>query len=119
MRTFRTDRIVSHTRTGEFVDPPDDDLPTPGQWFSGADLQRATIRVPEQLMWLIERYPVDEVTTLAEPGWVEVVLPVTSEHWLARLMVRLGPSAQVVAPESWRDVGRAAAAAILARYQTT
>jgi proteasome accessory factor C len=116
IRTFRIDRIVSLQRTGEFVDPPDDELPAPGEWFQDPTVTRARVRLPTSLVWLIEKYPIDQIEYLTGADRADVVLPVTSEHWLARLMVRLGPAAEVVEPEQWRDLGRTAAAAILGRY---
>lgn len=116
VRTFRIDRIVSLERTGEFVDPPDDELPTPGEWFADTALTRARLRLPASLLWMVEKYPVDEIDHLDGGGVVEVVLAVTSEHWLARLMVRLGPAAEVIEPERWRDLRRSAVEAILQRY---
>lgn len=118
VRTFRIDRFISHQRTGEFVDPPDDELPAPGEWFCDPTLSRARLRLPSALLWMVEKYPVDVIDHLDGGDVVEVVLAVTSEQWLARLMVRLGPSAEVVEPERWHDLRRAATEAILARYRS-
>jgi len=48
--------------------------------------------------------------------WVTVRLPVTSEQWLARLLLRLGDSVEVVEPSTWRSVRSDAAAVVLRRY---
>ncbi len=118
IRTFRIDRIISLERTGEFVDPPDEELPAPGEWFGDPALTRARLRLPASLLWMVEKYPVDEIDHLDGGDVVEVVLAVTSEHWLARLMVRLGPSAEVIEPERWCDLRRSAAEVILQRYDS-
>jgi len=41
---------------------------------------------------------------------------VTSERWLARLLLRLGADAQVIEPQEYVDLGAVTAAAVLARY---
>jgi predicted DNA-binding transcriptional regulator YafY len=46
-----------------------------------------------------------------------VRLPVTGRRWLERLLLRLGGDGEVVEPVEWRDVGREAAARLLARYE--
>ena len=43
-------------------------------------------------------------------GGLTVALPVASERWLERLLLRVGPEAEVVAPAELAGVGRAAAA---------
>ena len=49
-------------------------------------------------------------------GWVEVRLPVTSERWLSRLLIRLGPAAVPVEPSTATDEAAALARRILAGY---
>jgi predicted DNA-binding transcriptional regulator YafY len=41
---------------------------------------------------------------------------VTSEQWLARLLLRLGDSVEVVEPSAWSDVRSNAAEIVLRRY---
>ena len=65
---------------------------------------------------MYERYPVDEVSVSDIDGWVTVCLPVTSEQWLARLLLRLGDSVEVVEPSAWGDVRSNAAEIVLRRY---
>jgi predicted DNA-binding transcriptional regulator YafY len=43
-------------------------------------------------------------------------MPITSEHWLARLLLRAGPDIAVVAPEQWQVLAHATAQRVLARY---
>lgn len=115
-RTFRIDRIVSMTSTGTFVELDDVELPVPGEWFDDPEVERATLVLRGSARWVVERYPTDEVETLAD-GSLRVVLPVVDPAWLARLLVRLGPDARVEGPEHLRRVGAEAAAATLARYR--
>jgi proteasome accessory factor C len=92
-------------------------LPEPGRWFDDADVDRVVLRLAPAGAWVVETYPVDEVVELADgTGRVDVRLPVTGVGWLERLLLRLGPAGDVVAPESWHDVGARAAARVLAAY---
>ena len=116
LRTFRIDRIESITPTAVVVAPATEPLPPAGQWFADADVPRATLRLAPAATWVVERYPVDEVSDTERDGWLTVRLPVASERWLAKLLVRLGPFAEVVEPAQLRDVARQTAATVLARY---
>jgi proteasome accessory factor C len=99
-RTFRVDRIESVVPTGE-VSPPVDDAPAPDAFFVDAEVRRATLRLAPPAHWVVEHYPVDSVSDLSRPpGWVEVQLPVSSDRWLAKLLIRLGPDAVLVGEPS-------------------
>ncbi|MEX2626552.1 MAG: WYL domain-containing protein, partial [Ilumatobacteraceae bacterium] len=113
-RTFRIDRIDELTPTERFHEPLDEPVPAPGEWFRDPDLERFTLRLDPAARWVVERYPVDEVVEIGDA--LEVVLPVASRRWLARLLVRLGPLAEVVAPVEHRDLGVTAAGRVLAVY---
>ena len=67
----------------------------------------------------MERYPVDDVTSPDADGWVTARMAVASERWLERVLLRLGPSCEVVEPDDLRGVGAAAAARVLARYRVS
>jgi proteasome accessory factor C len=115
-RTFRIDRIESVEPTGEAF-PSDEDVPAPEEFFVDAEVPRATLRLGPRARWVIEEYPFDEVRELARPaGWVEVTLPVSSERWLAKLLIRLGPDAVLVGE---RSPAVAVAREILERYDRT
>lgn len=116
-RTFRLDRIEELEPTGEFVDPLDEPLPEPGRWFADATVPRVVVRLSDQARWVIERYPVDEVDGPDSDGWTTVTMPLVSERWFERLLVRLGPDAEVLEPGSVRDLGRSVAGRMLARYR--
>lgn len=114
-RIFRVDRIEQHEPTGERFErrPPS----PPPAWFEGsADVEHVRLRVGAAARWVAERYPAIEVVEL-DGGRQEIVLPVVSERWLARLLLRLGPDGEVVEPERWRSLGAATAARVLRRYQ--
>ncbi len=115
-RTFRIDRIVSLTRTGEsFTSRPVVTQTTTG-WFTGAELPRARIVVEPSGSWIAERYPTSGVSPRAD-GRLELVLDVTSEQWLARLLLRAGTSIVSVEPDEWRDLAARTAQRILQRYR--
>jgi len=117
LRTFRIDRIESLERTGRSVPPSDRELPRPGDWFADGSIPRVTLRLSPAARWITERYPVDEVSDADRRGWVTARLPVASEPWLARTLLRLGPDAEVVEPASYRRLAPAAAASVLTRYR--
>jgi proteasome accessory factor C len=75
------------------------------------------LRLSAAANWVVERCPVDAVDGPDGDGWSTVTLPVASEQWLVRTMLRLGPEAQLVEPSELRDVVEAAADRVLARYR--
>ena len=85
-------------------------------WFADGGLPQVTLRLRPPARWVVERYPVDRVET-DRRGVTTAVLPVASRPWLERLLVRLGPDADVVAPDDWRDLAATTAQTVLARYQ--
>ena len=117
VRTFRIDRIESVEPTGEVVASVGAPLPTPGSWFADGSVRRATLRLAPAARWVIERYPVDEVGDPDADGWVTVRLPVASEQWLVRTLVRLGRDAEVLEPDDWSGLASRAAAAVLSVYR--
>lgn len=117
-RTFRVDRIVELAGTGRFHDPDDGELPAPGSWFADGGVERVRLLVRPAASWVIERYPVDEVLE-RDDGALEMVLPVSARRWLERLLVRLGPDAEVLEPVELRGLGAAAAQRVLERYEVS
>lgn len=115
-RRFRIDRIESVVPTGEAAVRRDIVPPDSVEWFADDTVTTATLRLAPGAWWILGRYPTRAVTDLPDGGY-EVVLPVSSERWLARLILRAGGDAVVVAPESWQDLGSDAARRVLARYE--
>jgi proteasome accessory factor C len=115
-RTFRLDRIESVERTGVRHDL-DPDVRAPSAFFADLELPRARLALLPPAHWIIDRYPVDSVEPdAAGSGVMEVVLPVASEWWLNRLLVRLGPNARLVEPSGADDGARDLARRILTNY---
>lgn len=117
VRTFRVDRIVRLEPTGRTIAPSDAPLPTPGAWFNDESVRRAVIRLAPAARWVVERYPSDTVSAPDARGWVTATMPVASEQWLVRTLLRLGPDAEIVEPSEWRSLAAATAGSVLARYR--
>ncbi len=117
-RTFRIDRIESTDPTG-IVITADAPAVVPDRFFVDAEVRRVSIRLGPAAQWVVEEYPVDAATELSDPpGWIEVRLPVASERWLAKLLIRLGPDAVAVDPEA-ASAAAELAHRILAGYSDT
>ncbi len=120
-RSFRLDRVLEVSNTGAYDVAREVTLPDTQRWFADdPEIDRITIVMPNDLLWMIERYPVDSLTdggTTADGEALSiVVMPVTNEQWLRRLLVRLGPRAAVQSPDSWTNLAADTARRILANY---
>jgi proteasome accessory factor C len=114
-RTFRIDRIESCRDTGRRVQRRVAPGP-PAAFFVDDEVDLAVLVVAADVVWMVDRYPVRERRTRPD-GRIEVVLPVVDPQWLGRLLLRLGPDAEVASPSSWADLGARTAATVLARYR--
>lgn len=128
VRRFRVDRIATAESAGPAA--PDvlaDELPdlparydgAPvggiGAFVPGPDSRRVRITADPSQVWLLETIPVAvEAEEGGRPVW-EVF--VGGDAWLERLLLRLGPDADVVDPVADRDLAPRAARRILERYQ--
>ncbi|MEM8619220.1 MAG: WYL domain-containing protein [Actinomycetota bacterium] len=112
-RTFRIDRIDDATRTGGCG--PALAAPVDRPAFFDDDVPRATLRLRPPAQWVREHYAVDSVEVLRD-GRLEVVLPMSSERWLSRLLLRLGDNAECVSPSGAVAGAAALAVAIRERY---
>ncbi|NDC46445.1 MAG: WYL domain-containing protein, partial [Actinobacteria bacterium] len=72
----------------------------------------------DDAMWIAEQYPTVSRTKNRD-GSLDVVLRVTSEHWLARVLLRGGTNVEVLSPDTYVDLAQRTAAAVRARYATT
>ena len=113
---FRIDRIRGVTPTDEAFEPT---RPIAGAavYHPRPDDPRVTIELPRGASWVTESAPAESVEELAD-GRQRIVVPVSEPAWLERILLQVGPQAVVVDPPEWRDVGRAAAARVRARYGT-
>jgi len=114
-RMFRVDRIRALRATGEQFEP------APGEEIAevftpAADDPRVTLELDASAAWVADAYPAESITTRSD-GTLEVELAISEPAWLERLLVRLGPEARVLRPESARRAGADAARRVLARYE--
>lgn len=114
-RMFRVDRIRAARATGERFEPGATSF-EPGEVYNPRpDDPRVTLRLTPAAAWVPEAYPAESVTELPD-GALEVVLTVSEPAWLDRLLLQLGPEAEVVAPESLRQSAADTAKRVLERY---
>lgn len=115
-RLFRIDRMSSVVDTGVSYTPPAE-LP-PFRLFDGAG-SAGTVRLllRPSATWVLEYYPAEAIER-HDDGSAEVVLAVGEVPWLERLLLRLGPDAQVVdASPDFVGVDRDAARRLLDLYR--
>lgn len=117
-RLFRLDRIVRaevlDTPAQEHHDVEPLDL-ADGLFRPAADSPTAVLRLAPQARWVAEYYPVESVREL-DGDRLEVELRVADERWLLRLLLRLAPHAEVVAPQGYADAFTAVAQDALNLY---
>ncbi len=113
-RRFRVDRIRRAIRTDEvFVPPPT--LPDPEQRYVPSDDDvKATLRLRPGGRWVAEYYPVAVVEDDGAGMTVEMAAP--SAGVIARLLLRLGPEAELVSAGAVATELGALRSAVLARY---
>lgn len=118
-RLFRVDRIEELTVLDTVSDhePPPDSATAVFQ--PAADDPMVTLRIGPGASWVAETYPVTVVERAdGRPSVIELV--VTARPWLERLLLRLGPDAEVISATGLADADRLgpdAARRILARYR--
>lgn len=121
-RTFRIDRMERVEETGAFQ-PIDVDAGPPAAFFADADLRRVVLRLQPAALWIVDRYPVDAVEPAdagdgsAPSGAMDVTLPVASDRWLDRLLIRLGPDVRVLSPADAATGGITLARRVLDKYR--
>lgn len=116
-RVFRLDRIDTVQMLDETFVPPAE--PPPAAAFDpSADDPRVVLAIDPDATWVLDAYPVED--TSAHPdGRTGVTLAVTGRAWLERLLLQLGPRAEIVTCDAPLDVRIAADAAtrVLGRYR--
>ena len=116
-RVFRLDRIAEV----EVLDDAVSTMPEAGEtatFSPTATDASVTLDLDPESAWVADYYPHDAVEE-QEDGRILVELPVASTRWLEQLLVRLGPSATVVAlsEDLPAHPGADAARRVLARYR--
>jgi len=113
-RVFRIDRIRTVTPTGERFTPN----PTPHdasiRYTPGDDDVHVTIRLFGDARWVADYYPVDVIDD--GPDMMTIQMSVGDAAVAARLLIRLGPTAEVVEGSTAADAAADLRARILERY---
>jgi proteasome accessory factor C len=121
MRLFRLDRIDEVRMLDEPASPPPQATPrdlSAGLYQPAPDHPEVTLRLDRGASWVADYYPCEKARELAD-GRVEITLRVADTDWVRRLALRLGGSAEVVAPPSLVAQVQDEARAALAAYRTT
>jgi proteasome accessory factor C len=114
-RMFRIDRIRSVRPTGVRFEAGSASF-EPGEVYSPAGSDpRVTLRLSPEAAWVPEAVPAESVTELPD-GVTEIVLAVSEPAWLERLLLQLGPEAQVVDPPAVAQAVADTAQKVLRRY---
>jgi proteasome accessory factor C len=120
-RLFRIDRVRAVRATGARVEPRaasaadgDADL----VYRPAPDDLRVRLRLAPEAAWVAESIPVEERIDRAR-GRVDVVLAVSGRAFLERLLLSLGPAAEVLGPPEAKEIRAVAARRVLARYDVT
>lgn len=119
-RLFRVDRIRAVRPTGETITREHDEVPSDELddvvYTPAPDDLRVKLRVSADAAWVAEELPVESVTPRVRGKKVDVVLPVSAVGFLERLLLGLGPDAEVLGPPEARAIAAQAATRVLERY---
>jgi proteasome accessory factor C len=115
-RMFRVDRFRAVRATGEHFEAPDEPAEPARVFNPAADDPVVTLRLKKSAAWVPESFPTVGVRERKD-GKLDVDLVVSEPAWLERLLLRLGPEAQVVAPKHLKGAAAGAAERVLARYR--
>lgn len=118
-RAFRMDRVVEAEVLDEPVDDHSDVAPldlAEGLFRPSSEDPLVTLRLRPQARWVAEYYPVQNVREI-DGGGLEVDLYVADPRWLTRLLLRLTPYADLVAPQEFAEGFRRAASEALSLYR--
>ena len=117
VRVFRIDRIRSLQVLVTHFEPPDE-AGTPSAFEAREGDPRVVLRLAPGTSWAIEKYPTDNQTAL-DSGEIDATMPVSHISRLERLLLQLGPQAEIrhADPPVAADQTRIAAQRVLARYE--
>ncbi len=116
-RIFRVDRMRSVLRLEEAAQIPDDfDLSQyDSVYFESENALTVTLDIAPRANWVCDYYPLLSQEAL-DDGWIRIRLKAGGVAWLERLVLRLGPEARIIEPDSLREKLKATAASMARRY---
>ncbi len=116
-RVFRIDRIRSLKVLETLFEPPDE-AGTPSAFEAREGDPRVVLRLAPGTSWAIEKYPTEGQVAL-DSGETDATMPVSHVSRLERLLLQLGPQAELrhADPPIAIDQARVAAQRVLARYR--
>jgi proteasome accessory factor C len=115
-RLFRVDRVRGVRPTGEKFDRVDPGPDRAGEVFHPRpEDRRVTLVLRPEAAWVPESFPTESVLEMPD-GRLKVVLVASERAWLERLLLRLGPAAEVLDPAEVRIEAEEAARRLLVRY---
>jgi proteasome accessory factor C len=124
-RLFRVDRVQDLRPTGEHFESGRGprrggeaaEITADGTVFHPRPTDpRVILRLSPEARWVVESYPTEEIAEEAD-GRLRVVLVASERPWLERLLLRLGPLAEVLGPDDAKEWGAAAARRLLVNYR--
>jgi len=118
VRFFRLDRMDAVKVLDEASRPPADLAPrdvSAGVYQPAPDHPLVTLRLGMPGRWVADYYPCERVSDLPD-GRIEVTLRVADTRWVRRLVLGLGPAAEVVGPQWFADQVRGEALEALSAY---
>jgi proteasome accessory factor C len=118
VRLFRLDRVIDAAELSVAASVPPEAASrdvSEGLYLPAKDDPLVTLDLAREARWVADYYPRETVED-RPGGGVRLGLRVHDDGWLRRLLLRLGPQASVVSPDSLRDAVRDCAAAALAAY---
>jgi proteasome accessory factor C len=117
-RRFQLDRVEAVRLTGERFEPREvpKELGGPHAFAGGPSARLALIAVPKGRATFVDSFAAGSVKQRKD-GRVEVPVRVGDEHWLGRLLLQLGPDAEVLHPPELAAARAEVARRALERYE--
>jgi proteasome accessory factor C len=119
-RLFRVDRIRGVRLTGAILELPDADdgeaMEEVLVYRPAATDTRVRLRVRPEAAWIADEIPIESRRRRSD-GSLEVELAIGGPAFLERLLLQLGPRAEVLDPDEAVAARRSAAVRVLARYR--
>ncbi|HEX2148726.1 MAG TPA: WYL domain-containing protein [Actinomycetota bacterium] len=119
-RIFRVDRMRSVLQLEDAAGVPDDfDLSQyDSVYFESENALTVTLDIAPRANWVCDYYPLLSQEPL-EDGWIRIRLKAGGVAWLERLLLRLGPEARIIEPDSLKEKLKGTAASMARRYASS